>query len=150
MKQELRNPGDILFSILNTTYQFLGEKGGGKLLKEWCEYTVEHGLWSGVVEYTREGGIQGLKKFWDDFLVAEQFPPQDVTTEIVGEREFVMTLKKCHSLNTLKEIGAQVYGDACLHCVHICKKMGDLNDYDVDIQYNSNKGTCVRRWIKRK
>ncbi|RLE13145.1 hypothetical protein DRI96_03445 [Candidatus Aerophobetes bacterium] len=61
MIQKVKNPGDILFSILNTTYEFLGEKGGEEMIKEWCEYVAENGLWSGVVDATKSGGIKGLK-----------------------------------------------------------------------------------------
>lgn len=147
MLQKLQNQGDILFSLLNSTYEFLGKKGGEELIKEWCHYVAEYGLWNGVVDAEREGGLEGMKKFWDDFLEAEGMPPTSCTTEIVGD-EFVMTISHCHSQETVKEIGAELYGEACLHCVHICEKMAQLVDYDLEITYDAEKGCCQRRWKK--
>jgi len=150
MIQKVKNPGDILFSILNTTYEFLGEKGGEEMIKEWCEYVAENGLWSGVVDATKKGGIKGLKKFWDDFIKAEQVPEGAVETSLINEKEFLMVINKCHSQETLKKIGAKVYKNACLHCVYICKKMAEMIDYDLEFKYDPEKGWCSRRWIKKK
>ena len=150
MIQKLENPGDILFSLLNTTYEFLGKKGGEGMIKEWCEYCAENGLWSGVVEATKKDGIKGLKKFWDDFIKAEQVPEGVCQTSLISENEFLMVINKCHSQGTLKEIGAKVYENACLHCVYICQKMAEMIGYEVELKYDSEKGWCSRRWIKKK
>lgn len=148
MIQKLKNQGDILFSLLNTTYAFLGEKGGEKMIREWCEYTAEHGLWNGIVDAVKKDGLKGMKKFWDDFLRAEGMPETSCKTEIAGN-EFIMAISKCHSQETVKHVGAKLYGNACLHCVYICRKMADLIGYDVKIDYNPEKGNCVRRWKKK-
>ena len=59
----MKTPGDLLFSILNTTYEFLGETGGKELLKKWCHYVAEHGVWSGVREAYADKGMEGKKIF---------------------------------------------------------------------------------------
>ena len=83
-EQEIKDPEDLLHSILNSTYEFLRLRGGDTwvvrflastlnnlyifldslggedLLRDWCEYIAEYGVWSGVVEATAKGGTQGL------------------------------------------------------------------------------------------
>lgn len=149
MRQKLENQGDILFSLLNTTYAFLGERGGEYLLKDWCEYVAEHGLWNGVVDAVKAGGTQGMKAFWDDFLRAEGMPETSCKTEVRGD-EFIMTITHCHSQDTVKRIGAKLYGEACMHCRHICEKMAEMVGYDLDFTYDPEKGCCTRRWTKRR
>lgn len=146
MTQQINKPDEILFSILNTTYEFLDQKG---LLKEWCEYVAENGLWSGVVEATRKDGIKGLKEFWDHFIQAEHVPEGIIETSLINENEFLMVINRCHAMETLKKIGTKVYENHCLHCVYICKKMAEMIGYEVELNYNPERGCCSRRWIRK-
>lgn len=148
MIQKLKNQGDILFSLLNTTYEFLGKRGGEALIKDWCEYVAEHGLWNGVVDAAKQGGTKGMKKFWDDFLKAEGMPATSCKTEVINDT-FIMTITHCHSQDTVKSVGATLYGEACLHCLYICQKMAEMVDYNLDFKYDSKKGCCMRRWTKK-
>jgi len=148
MIQKLKNQGDILFSILNTTYEFLGVKGGEEMIKEWCYYVAEHGLWNGIIDAEKRGGLKGVKKFWDDFLKAERMPSTHCKTEIKGN-EFIMTIKKCHSQETVRKTGANLYGNACLHCLYICEKMAELIKYDLKFEYDPERGKCIRIWKKQ-
>ncbi len=122
----------------NELFSFLEENYGKQTVIEFWEYISDKFL-TNLDELVREKGIRGMEEYWTHTL-PEEGADYEMT---VKSNEFEIYMKKCPSINALKNSRVREYPNYCEHCDLLYRRIIEKYGFSYNIEFiDREKGVC--------
>ena len=128
---------DFYFAI-NATFRWVYDNWGEEgLVAYWQALGREH--YADVTERFREGGMEAVRDYWQDFFAEE--PGGDVS--VTRDADTVtIDVRVCPAIKHLREHGREIMHLYCRHCQIVSQAM--CEGAGIEVQVKGGGGSCVQ------
>ncbi len=131
---------------LNSGFQFLCEKYGKKIFREYlCQ--VGENIYKNLIEKIKSEGLAALEQYWRHIFTIEG---GEFEISRKDDDEITLIVASCPALTYMKKVKYPVYKDFCLQCRIINEVIAEKAGLKSEFASNQSKNSCTQKLRREK